>query len=214
MNAEGASPVHTDSKRRKAPRPSSSRRPSRGGVASAAFISARRGLLRAQTRCEMPSKRALASPRAGRAPSPRIGGRSDDRGCSKGERGGDCTAFECRKRSLELRPPPKKKRESAPSGATVQPSLGPSATTSSSSPPKKRGSGLRAGRRRALASFAQQARACGAGETRKRNPFSGARIRRSRTCPCVERAPEKARSCRSRRAARGSSGRFALSACR
>lgn len=38
MNAEGASPVHTDSTRSKAPRPSSSRRPSRGGVASAASV--------------------------------------------------------------------------------------------------------------------------------------------------------------------------------
>ena len=34
MNAEGASPVHIDSKRWKAPRSSSSRHPSRGGVAS------------------------------------------------------------------------------------------------------------------------------------------------------------------------------------
>jgi hypothetical protein len=101
MNAEGASPVHIDSKRWKAPRSSSSRPPSREGVASRISGCHESKALRGAKTSRRSFRKKRSRRHAGRALQPRIGSRGDDIGCPKGERGGDCSTL-CRRHRASL----------------------------------------------------------------------------------------------------------------
>jgi hypothetical protein len=82
-------------------------------------------------------------------------------------------------------PAPKKKRASAPSGRPLQPSLGP-LTRMSFSPPQEGGAGLRNRSATRSSLLSHSRRKLAAREKLGRGkPPSGARISRSRTCPCV-----------------------------
>lgn len=105
-----------------------------------------------------------------RALQPRIETSSDDIGCSKSERGGDCNTSTLESRA-SLDSNTEEMCESTASRRPLQPSLG-SSIRMSFSPPQEGGSGLQEsvdGKR--FASLSQQTQVCGARETRSRKTF-------------------------------------------